>query len=71
MEAETGRGTVSASLLQPFVSYITKTRTTIGLNTESIYDWEGGAWAIPVNFTVTQLVKVGKLPFQVGAGARY
>lgn len=35
------RADVGATFLQPLVSYITQTKTTIGLNTESTYDWEG------------------------------
>jgi len=34
------RQDVSATFLQPFVSYTTKTYTTLGVNTESTYDWE-------------------------------
>lgn len=65
------RADVSATFLQPFLSYITKTKTTIGLNTESTYDWESEEWSVPINFTVQQLLKVGKLPFQIGGGIRY
>ena len=65
------RKQVSASLLQPFVSYITDTKTTFGLNLESTYDWQASQWAAPVNFTVQQLVKVGKTPAQIGVGVRY
>jgi hypothetical protein len=65
------RADVSATFIQPFMSYITKTKTTIGLNTESTYDWENEEWSVPINFTVQQLLKVGKLPFQIGAGVRY
>lgn len=68
---EGGRKDVSATFLQPFVSYVTKTKTTIGLNTEATYDWEGEEWSVPINFTVGQLLKVGPQIFQVGAGARY
>lgn len=68
---EDDRADISATFVQPFVSYITKTKTTIGLNTESTYDWENEEWSVPVNFTVSQLLKVGKMPIQVGAGARY
>jgi hypothetical protein len=35
-----GRADVSATLLQPFVSYTTKSATTFGLVSESTYDWE-------------------------------
>ncbi len=66
------RDDVSATFVQPFLSYIvTATKTTLSLNTESTYDWEAEEWSIPVNFVVTQLLKVGKLPVQVGAGVRY
>ena len=65
------RADISATFLQPFVSYITKSKTTIGLNTESTYDWENEAWTVPVNLTVTQLLKVGDQLIQVGGGVRY
>ena len=65
------RADINATFLQPFVSYITKTKTTIGLSAESTYDWENDQWSIPVNFTVNQLLKIGDQPIQVGAGVRY
>lgn len=34
-----GRQDVSATLMQPFLTYTTKTYTTLGINTESTYDW--------------------------------
>ena len=68
---ENNRAYVSGTLLQPFVSYITKTKTTFGLNLESTYDWNSDQWSVPINFTVSQLMKVGKQPFQIGGGIRY
>jgi hypothetical protein len=68
---DSSRMYMSASMLQPFVSYITSTKTTFGLNSESLYDWNAGQWSIPVIFQVQQLIKVGKLPVQVGLGVRY
>jgi len=65
------RADVSATFVQPFISYITKTKTTIGLNTESTYDWENDNWSIPINLTVNQLLKIGNQPLQVGGGVRY
>ena len=59
------------TFLQPFVSYITKTKTTFGLNTESTYDWKNEQWAVPVNATVAQLLKVGPQILQLTAGVRY
>ena len=65
------RADVSSSFVQPFVSYTTKTKTTLGMNAESSYDWENKQWAIPVNVTVSQLLKVGSQIFQIGVGAKY
>ena len=68
---EDSRADISASFVQPFVSYITKTKTTIGLNTESTYDWESEQWSVPVNLIVSQMLKVGDQIFQIGGGVRY
>jgi hypothetical protein len=69
---EDDRADVNATLLQPFVSYVfQKTKTTLGLNTESTYDWEGEAWAVPVNMTIAQMFKVGPQIMQLTLGARY
>ena len=65
------RADVNATFLQPFLSYITKTKTTFGVNTESTYDWENEQWSVPLNLSVAQLLKVGPQIFQVTLGARY
>ncbi len=49
---------VNATFLQPFVSYTTKTYTSLVLNTESTYDWQGSKWTIPINATVGQILKI-------------
>ena len=65
------RQDVNATFVQPFLSYTTKTRTTFGLNTESTYDWKNHQWTVPVNASVSQLVKIGKQPVSLSLGARY
>ena len=62
---------VNATFIQPFVSYITATKTTFTLNSESTYDWRGNEWNAPLNFVVSQLLKIGDQPVQIFAGARY
>ncbi len=68
------RDEVSATFLQPFLSYTTKGATTFGLNLESTYDWVHRQWTVPINITVAQLYKpkVTGLPFplQVQLGYR-
>jgi hypothetical protein len=66
-----GRADVSATFLQPFVSYITKTKTTFTFNAKSTYDWEREQWNVPLNFIVSQLVKIGDAPVSIFAGGRY
>ena len=65
------RADVNATFLQPFLVYTTRAATTYALNTESTYDWESKQWAVPVNVTVTQMVKVGGQLISVGGGVRY
>jgi hypothetical protein len=68
---EDDRADISATFIQPYLNYITQTKTTFGLNSESTYDWEAEEWSVPVNLTVNQLLKVGGQLFQVGGGVRY
>lgn len=64
------RSDVSATFIQPFLSYTTKTFTTYGINTESTYDWENSQWTVPVNLSVSQLMKFGKQPVSFQLAAR-
>nr|WP_272212832.1 hypothetical protein [Marinicella sp. W31]MDC2878755.1 hypothetical protein [Marinicella sp. W31] len=64
-------GQQSATFLQPFLSYTTPKATSFTLNTESTYNWQTEDWSVPINFVVTQVVKIGKQPVQFGLGARY
>lgn len=65
------RQDVSATFVQPFISHITSNAWTIGLDTESSYDWKGKEWAVPINFTVSKLVKIEGQPVSFQVGARY
>jgi hypothetical protein len=65
------RQNVSATFMQPFLSYPTKTVTTLGLNAETSYDWSNDQGTVPLNAFVSQLLKVGVLPFQFQLGGRY
>jgi hypothetical protein len=65
------RADVNATFLQPFISYITDTKTTFGFSLESTYDWDANQWNIPANFVVSQLLKIGDQPVQLFGGVRY
>lgn len=68
---ESARADISATFLQPFVSYVTPSQTTYLISTESTYDWETEEWSVPINFVVSQLLRVGEQMIQVGGGIRY
>jgi hypothetical protein len=63
---------VDATFLQPFISYTTPDAWTFSLNTESTYDWTSDEWSVPVNASVSKLVKIGgRLPVSFFGGVRY
>lgn len=65
------RAPLSSLFFQPFLSYTTPTAWTYGVNAESTYDWHAHQAAVPLNFTVAKLTKVGKLPVSLTGGVRY
>jgi hypothetical protein len=62
---------INATYLQPFVSYTTADAWTFTLNTESTYNWVSDEWSVPINGVVSKLVRFGKQPVSLFAGARY
>jgi hypothetical protein len=67
---KSSRAEVNSTFVQPFVSYSTKDAWTYGVNTESTYDWNGHAWAIPIIPSVSKLVRFGKQPVSFGGGVK-
>jgi hypothetical protein len=65
------RQRLSNTYLQPVIAYTTKKHTTFGLNLESTYDWVNHQWSVPMNATISQLVRIGKLPVNFQIGGRY
>jgi len=65
------RSEVNATFLEPFISFTTKTYTSLGMNTESTYDWKAHQWTVPVNFMLQQMVKIGGQPVSLQLGYRY
>jgi hypothetical protein len=68
---DSARADISATFVQPFLTYITSRKTTLAVNTEATYDWKGETWSVPINLTVSQLLMVGGRPLQLGGGVRY
>lgn len=61
---------VSQTFVQPFLSWTSPRHTTLGINTESTYNWKTDSWTIPVNFQVSQLYAFGEQRVQLTGGAR-
>ena len=64
------RSSVNATFIQPFLSFTTKTFTSFALNTESTYDWQARQWTVPLNVSVSQLMKIGGQPMSFALGYR-
>jgi hypothetical protein len=65
------RADVNSTFIQPFLSHTTKEAWTFGLNLESTYDWDAEAWSVPINATVSKLVRFGEQRVSLGGGVRY
>jgi len=68
------RADVNQTFLQPFLSYTTKTAYTFSVNTESSANWEaseGNEWTVPLNFSVSKLVRLGRRPMSIALGTGY
>ena len=70
LEDVSGDVEISATFVQPFLSYSLGKGRTVGFNTESTYDWEGEQWTVPVNLTYSQVRKFGNQLVSIGGGVR-
>ena len=68
---DSSRKDISATFLQPFVSYTTPSALTFGFNTESTYDWKAKQWTLPLNVSLSKVTKLGDQLISVGGGLRY
>jgi hypothetical protein len=65
------RPAVNSTFLQPFLSKNLGKGLTVGVTVESSYNWEGHNWVVPLNFTVSQVMKIGTQLVSVGGGVRW
>lgn len=65
------RSAVNATFLQPFLSYTFKTATTIGIQTQSTYDWTARQWTVPLIANVSQIVPIWGQITQFQIGGKY
>jgi hypothetical protein len=62
---------INETYLQPFVSYTTPDAWTISLNSEAFYYWTDDEAAVPINLSVTKLIRLGGAAISFGPGVRY
>ncbi|MFL9585173.1 hypothetical protein [Stenotrophomonas sp. AB1(2024)] len=68
------RDDVSTTSLQPFVTRNLPGGWSVGMTSETSYNWKAGSgngWTVPLGATVSKVLHLGKTPFSLGAGAFY
>jgi hypothetical protein len=72
---EEHRQSVSQMYLQPFLAYTTKTHTTFTLSSEDTANWNNppgdAKWTVPLVFSLSQVLKIGKQPVSIQIGGKY
>lgn len=65
------KGSLSYTQLMPELSYTTEGGTNLFLDTEPVYDWIRDQWVVPVNFSISQLMKAGGRSLVLTLGGQY
>lgn len=65
------RDTVSATLLQPFMSYTFPNTVSVSLSTESTFDWTHEQWTVPIDLGVSKVFTFGKQHVSLGLTGQY
>ena len=66
-----GRGAaMDWTTLEPTLSWTTAGATTLGVCTESTYDWRAHRWAAPVEASLSQVVMISRKPVELAVAAR-
>jgi len=66
-----GSDDYNGTYVEPWLSYVLPSNTTLSLSAETVYDWNSEEWALPLNFIVDQLITIGDQPVSIGASAKY
>jgi len=68
---DSDRPDISNTFIQPFAAYTWPSAWTASVQSESSYNWETEKWSVPVNVSLSKLVKLGRLPVSLQAGVGY
>jgi len=62
------RQDISSTFAQPFVAYTWPSAWTVSVQSESSYNWKSAQWSIPLNVSLSKLVRFGRLPVSLALG---
>jgi hypothetical protein len=65
------RQDISNTFMQPFVAYTWPSAWTVSAQSESTYNWKAEQWSVPVNVSVSKLVRIGQLPVSLLGSVGY
>ena len=71
VDNDADREGVNITSVQPFASYTTKIHSTIGVYTESTYDWKNEQWTVPLIVQAGQLFKIGPQIMQLAVAGKH
>ena len=66
VEHEDDAEAISSTFVQPFISCTYPDSMTVALNTETTYDWNAEETTVPVNWTVTKVIRLNGQAISVG-----
>lgn len=69
-----GRRDFRQAFIRPFVAFTTPAGVTLGVDSETLVDWEsprGDRWLVPIELTLGQVAKVGNQLVNLEIGGRY
>jgi hypothetical protein len=65
------RQDISNTFFQPFAAYTWPSAWTVSAQSESTYNWKAEQWSVPVNVSVSKLVRIGQLPVSLLGSVGY
>jgi hypothetical protein len=72
--SDVDRADVNQAYFQPFFTHTSKKAVTLGINSETIANWEADSsqtWTVPVNIFASKVTKLGPFPFSIQGGVGY
>ena len=68
---DSDRQDINNTFFQPFLVYTWPNAWGVSVQSETNYNWETEKWSVPINLAVSKLIRIGKLPVSLVAGAGY